>query len=258
VNRPPRVGAGAAAYPVLLTEDDKRRDVALATWNGLLTGTDKAIEPLLQPVTATVRGLPATTSAYLPKVGTSMPMTEEETRESLRLFLVSASSLIGATPEQLSLVERTDHADGTKSARYEQRPSRYPLRGGYGVLQITFAADRRLLDVSSTCIPDIENLQLAITNIPLQFTADAAVQHIVNRPLTYTDARSGGERTLNVAPSDAATARELVLYPRLRLNGNPQALELHLCWEIAVGSGDATTTRRVYLDAVTGEIINVE
>ena len=52
---------------------------------------------------------------------------------------------IGANPQELSLVERTDEAGGTKLARYQQKPFRYPLRGDYGKLMIRFRNDGKLV-----------------------------------------------------------------------------------------------------------------
>ena len=102
-------------------------------------------EANLNPYTATLQSLPPNlaTSIRLPKVGADAELTEEQIRESLRRFIVEWQRLIGAPPEELSLVERTDEAGGTKVARYEQRPFRYPLRGGYGKLTIRFRNDRQ-------------------------------------------------------------------------------------------------------------------
>ena len=125
----------APAYPVLLTENQQRRDDA-ATALAQLTqqrGAGISAAIVLQPVTATVRRLPDNlTAVYLPHVGTGPDMNEEETRESLRRFLNQSQKLLGANPAQLSLAQQTREADGTNLAVYEQRPFSYSLRGGYG------------------------------------------------------------------------------------------------------------------------------
>ena len=74
-------------------------------------------EANLHPYTATLESLPANLPApiYLPKVGLETNPTEEETRESLRRFIVEWQRLIGAEPNQLSLVERIDEAIGCQS-----------------------------------------------------------------------------------------------------------------------------------------------
>src|SRR4051812_32005588 len=102
-SRPPNPAgprANEPPYPVLMVEDDDRRTDALAEWATLTRdqGITNAPAPELQPVTATIRSLPPALSAplYLPKVGEGTPMTEEETRESLRRFIGYAHDLIGA------------------------------------------------------------------------------------------------------------------------------------------------------------------
>jgi hypothetical protein len=245
--------ANVPVFPTI-TDSTDRRQVALAAWANLTRaqGITSAPEPELQPITLTLKSIPVLSPPlYLPKVGASAAMTEEETRESLRRFIIAQSTLIGADPPQLSLVLRTELADGTKRARYEQHPFRYPLRGGYGQLEITFAPDRRLLQVNSTCIPEIEQLQRALAALTPVSNADQATTNIVGRTVTYADA-GGTQQTFTVASNDEMKVRELVIYP-LKRPGEPPVLELHLAWEIMVGTGPAA--RIVYLDAVTNKVI---
>ena len=243
-------------YPILLVEDADRRETTLAEWRTLTRdqGIMDAPAPELQPVTATVRSIPALQAPmYLPKVGEGTPMTEEETRESLRRFIEAASNLIGAEPRQLSLVLRTDLADGTKKAEYRQRPFRnYPLRGEYGVLEISFAPDRRILQLTSTCIPAVDQLQRSGAGIRPLVTADQVPQRIAGQALTVTD-QGGNRQTYTVTTADEITVRELVVYPRPRAS-DPTVLEFHLAWEALVGG---EPRRVVYLDAINGEIIAV-
>jgi hypothetical protein len=245
-------------YPVLMTDIADRREAVLTAWTKLTNdqGITHAPAPELQPVTATIRSLPTLTNLplYLPKVGEAATMSEEETRESLRRFITSASALLGAEPQQLSLVQRTDLADGTKKARYEQRPFRYPLRNDYGVLEITFAPDRRVIQITSTCIPEIEQLQRAGTGIRPRWTSDKVPEQIVGHTFTYVDA-NGNQQTLTIAKGEAITVHELVVYPRPRVN-DPAVLEFHLAWEITIGHQPNPPT--IYLDAVTDEIISVK
>ena len=151
--------SGDAAYPNLLTDENgERREAALAAWAGFTRdqGILNAPAPELHPVTATVRSIPVfpQSSLSLPRIGDSAPMNEEEMREALRRFINYAGPLLCSEPQQLSLVERVDGADGVKEARYEQRPFRYGLRGGFGELRIGFTADRRIVRLSSTCPGD--------------------------------------------------------------------------------------------------------
>jgi hypothetical protein len=244
-------------YPVLLTETTDRREATLTAWTKFTTeqGITNAPAPELQPVTATIRSLPAFTGTplYLPKVGDTFPMSEENTRESLRRFIASASPIIGAQPQQLSLVQRVDAADGTQRALYEQRPFRYPLRNSYGKLEITFAPDRRVLQINSTCITDVEQLQRAGAGTRPRWDAEKVSTQITDRTFTYKDS-AGNSQTLSIAKGEEVIVRELVIYPSPRAS-NPLILEFHLAWEITVKR--ASTSLNIYLDAVTDELLAV-
>ena len=255
-SRPPEAAGprpNEPPYPVLMVDDDDRRANALVEWTTLTgdQGIRNAPSPELQPVTATIRSLPPLPAPlYLPRVGEGTPMTEEETRESLRRFIGYAHTLIGAEPRQLSLVLRTDLAEGTKKAEYRQRPFRYPIRGDYGALEISFAPDRRILQVVSTCIPEVDQLQRAGAGVRPTVTADQVPQSIIGQTITYRDT-GGNPQTYTVSQTDTITARELVVYPRPRAN-DPSVLEFHLAWEVFIGTQPRLV---VYLDAVTNQII---
>jgi hypothetical protein len=244
-------------YPVLMTETTERREAVLTAWTKFTTeqGITNAPLPQLQPVTATIQSLPPLTGTqlHLPKVGDVVPMNEENTRESLRRFITSASPLIGAQQQQLSLTQRVDGADGTQKALYEQRPFRFPLRGGYGKLEITFTPDRRVLQINSTCIPEIETLQRAGAGTRPKWDAEKVITQTVGRTFTYMDT-AGHPQTLTIAKAEDLQVRELVVYPVPRLS-DPTILEFHLAWEITVKN--ASGSQNMYLDAVTDEIITV-
>jgi hypothetical protein len=244
-------------YPILLSETTERREAALTAWAKFTTeqGITNAPAPELQPVTATIRSLPSFsgTPLYLPKVGDTLPMNEENTRESLRRFIVSASPIIGATSPQLSLVQRVDAADGTQRALYEQRPFRYPLRNGYGKLEITFTPDRRVLQINSTCITDVEQLQRAGAGTRPRWDAEKVSAQITDRTFTYKDA-NGNSHTLTVAKGEELIVRELVIYPIPRAIDS-SLLEFHLAWEITVKR--ASGSLNIYLDAVTDELLAI-
>lgn len=240
-----------------MTETSERREAALTAWAKFTSeqGITNAPQPQLQPVTATIQSLPTFTGIqlYLPKVGDAVPMNEENTREALRRFITSATPLLGAQQQQLSLVQRVDGADGTQKALYEQRPFRFPIRGGYGKLEITFAPDRRVLQINSTCIPEIETLQRAGAGTRPKWDAEKVVTQTLGRTFNYRD-QAGNPQTLIIAKDDELIARELVIYPVARLS-NPAILEFHLAWEMTLKR--APESLIIYLDAVTDEIIAV-
>ncbi len=242
-------------YPVLMVETPNRRAGALQAWAKFTTeqGIADAPAPELQPVTATIRALPAGAALHLPKVGDAVPMSEENARESLRRFINSVALLLGAQPTHLSLIQRVDAADGTQRAIYEQRPFRYPLRGGYGIVEITFAPDRRVLQITSTAIPEIEQLQRAGAGVRPTWPAEKLGAQLAGKTFTYTDA-AGGQQTLTINQAEDVVVRELVIYPRPRA-ADPTVLEFHLAWEITLKSDPSGAA--VYLDAVTNELLAV-
>jgi hypothetical protein len=245
-------------YPVLLTEDSTRREAIAIAVNRLaqLTGNTGAAQAELQPVTATILSLPpnATGKLFLPKVGVAAVMSEEETRESLRRFIKEWQQLIGSDPTKLSLVERVDQPDGLKLANYEQRPFRYPLRGNYGKLRISFTADRRIVSLTSSCVPDAERIQTSLPAFSsVRLKAEDAAQQLRNNGLAYTDPKGNQTNTKLLATSDIR-ARGLVIYV-LPSKKQADALEFHLAWEMELGNAPV---KIAYLDAISGEIIAVE
>jgi hypothetical protein len=205
----------------------------------------------LHPLTGTINSLPANLggSIFLPKVGSEPIQTEEETRESLRRFIMEWRSLIGAEPGQLSLVERTDESSGVKVARYEQKPFRYPLRGAFGNLVIRFQSDRRVVHMSSTCLPNTDRLQAALSALSPKVTAENAATLVKEHPISANDT-AGQKRTFVLTANDAVAVRQLVAYVIPSLDR--KALELHLAWEIDVTNGPIKT---IYLDAISEQVI---
>ncbi|MFN2598647.1 MAG: hypothetical protein ABR563_15855 [Pyrinomonadaceae bacterium] len=283
-----RPRANEPPYPVTLTADKDRTARALNAWAALAHGGGLAADapaPELQPITATPRALPAgaTGALRLPLVEIKSGNKEnqdEATRESLRRFITSARDLLGVSLDQLSLTEIA--SDGTaRVARYRQKPFPYPLRGGYGRLEIRFAPDRTVLALSSTAIPDTERLAraLVVAEQQLKITADQVAQKLAGRTFTVTanaisatgtanptaatntsqsNANAAGApnpnpptagETRTVAAGETVNVRQMVVYPVAR---DPGTLELHLAWEAQVGAAGDTF---VYLDAVTGEIL---
>ena len=231
--------AGEQLYPVMLAEDSQAKEATLAALTRLMQpAANSNLEPQLQPVTATILALPSSTNTplYLPKVGATADMSEEEIRESLRRFIRESRELIGADPMKLSLVERTDLPDGSKSAVYEQRPFRYPIRGSYGKLRIRFGNDLRVIDLNSTCIPDADRIQNQLSALTISLKGEDAVQKLRG----------------NALPANAdLTPRELVTYIR-PAQDRTDALEFRIAWEIQANGQSA---RMYYVDAVSGEFL---
>lgn len=235
--------SNAPAYPLESELGTRLEETSLA-WYQLSQryGIPGKTEATLHPYTATLQSLPANLAApiYLPKVGSQTNPTEEDTRESLRRFIVEWRPMIGADPNELSLVERIDEPSGIKVARYEQRPFRYPLRGEFGSLIIRFRSDGQLVGLSSTCIPQADRLQATLAGLTPKITAEQAVDRVRNNQQTFS------------LPANAAVdARELVVYVQPSKNP-PSGLEIRLAWQVDVANGPI---KKVYLDAISDEII---
>ena len=212
-------------------------------------------------MTATLRALPAGLSDFprLPLVtidNDEQTKTEEETRESLRRFLATAAPLLGFDLKHLSLVGVADApaGAGARRASYRQNPFAYPLRNGYGVVEVTFTPDLRVVGLSSTAVPDAERLGRTLAQVPRTLTAERAAAALANRPVTFTD-RAGARQTRTVTQVDPASARQLVVFP-LRRDADPASLELHVAWEVALGGPDSTLF--AYIDAATGDLLGAE
>jgi hypothetical protein len=244
-------------YPILLIEDAHRTEATLAALNrlGQLSGKSNGAQPQLQSVTGTILGLHAEASGslFLPKVGAAATMNEEETRESLRRFIRDWQELIGSDPAKLSLIERTDLPDGTKLASYQQRPFRYPIRGNYGKLQINFTSDRRVLNLTSSCIPDADRIQSAFSALNVRPRSEETLQRLRAKGLTYLDAQ-GNERTFAIPASSEMTARQMTIYI-LPAKDQPDTLEFHLAWEIEFTNAPI---KLAYVDALNGEVVATE
>jgi hypothetical protein len=251
---PDSPAANAPQYPVSLSDLGGRLEEASVAWYQLSQqyGLPGKTEANLHPFTATLESLPANLPGpiYLPKVGSPTGPTEEETRESLRRFIVEWQRLIGAEPNQLSLVERIDEPSGIKVARYEQRPFRYALRGGFGTLVIRFRSNGQLVGVSSNCIPNTDRIQARLNALTPKLSAEQAVNSIRARGVTSLNAGTQNP-PLSLPATATVEARQLVVYVQ-PANDPPSGLQIRLAWEIEVTNGPLT---RVYLDAISDEII---
>ena len=242
-------------YPLLYIADEARRNAATSAIGRLAPEANAATAGALQPTTLTIGSLGSLSghSLYLPKLGIEPVMTEEETRESLRRFIKEWQDLIGADPSKLSLVERVDQPDGTKLATYEQRPFRYPVRGNFGKLQIRFTTDRRVVGMTSTCIPEADRIQTTLAGVTAKLKPEDVSNQLLNNPISYADA-AGFQQSFRVAAATQVRPRQLVTYIRASKN-KPDALEFHVAWEVEV---DSAPVRKVYVDAVNGEVIVAE
>ena len=243
-------------YPVVPLEEANSLEDARLAWRQIAQryALPTTADVVLNPFTATVKALPAdhSTPIFLPKVGADPTQTEEEIRESLRRFIDDWRSLIGADPDQLSLIEHGDESANVQIARYEQRPFRYALRGDYGKLVIRFnKTNRQVIEVSSSCLRNTDRLQAALANLTPKVTPENAVSQIKGKSLSVTG--PAGKQTFSIGANDPAETKQLVVYA-MPSGSNPDMLELRLAWEIETPNSGV---KKVYLDAISDEVIAV-
>jgi len=184
-------------------------------------------------------------------------MNEEETRESLRQFLRDWREIIGAEPARLSLVDHTVQPDGTSVANYDQRAFRFPIRGNYGKLQIRFAAHRRIMSISSSCIPDADKVRSALRvlsaggGVSARLTAEEATKKLRENDIPSTTPAAS---TFRLPAGAQVNPTELVTHVRPSKT-RTDALEFRVAWEMAISNGPV---KLAYVDALTGEVIAVE
>jgi len=243
-------------YPVLMTDNQQRRADATTALAQLTQARGEASKPAtaLQPITATVSSLPdsLSTPLYLPRVGTGSEMNEEERRESLRRFINQWQKLLGANPAQLSLAQESKDTDGTNLAAYEQRAFSYPLRGGFGRVEIRFTNDRRILSLTSTAIPDADKIQIGLSTSAPRLKSEDVATHLAGRKISYRDS-AGVERNYVIGSSGQINFQQVVVYPMLSAT-KAGTLEFHLAWEVSLISAPVKT---IYYDALLDEVLAV-
>ena len=237
----------------MIVEDAQTRESTLLAARQLV-GENGAQQNsvVLQPITSTVQSIaPTQTPIFLPKLGTNAVMSEEETRESVRRFIDSWRGLIGADPSQLSLENWVVQPDKTVVANYLQRPFRYDLRGNYGKFQIQFAPDRRVLSLTSSCIPNADRLQTSLNAINPSVKREDAVKYVQQNQIVYSDT-NGRNESFKVGASAGVIARQLVFYA---LPENANTLAIHLAWAVELTDAPVKT---VYVDAIEAKILGAE
>jgi hypothetical protein len=239
-------------YPILLTESAQRLEGVNAAWAQINAqqGVSAKSQIELQPITSTIREFPQnfTGPLYLPKVGDSAQMNEEERHESLRRFLNEWKTVLGVDSAQLTLVTDTP-ASGIRTATYEQRPFTFPLRGPYGNVEVSFTEDRRILNVKSTAIPDTAKIQPVLNTVARQIRELDFNAKLTGQVVKYTDA--SGLHTFTIEPPIQATPQQLVVLP-IESSNKPGTLEFHLVWEVSLPNAPVSV---IYFDILKNEVI---
>jgi len=266
----PRANDAATIAPGVVLDIPAARVAAVnVAWGTLLRAqginTQTPLALMLHPVTRTITSLPAIPAGLqLPRVGPvgMSAIGDEERRanerESLRRFVNDNATLFGATSDTTTLLEIAQLDSARRRATYEQRPFIYPLRAGYGRITIDFAPDGRVLNMTSTALPDAASADSAVRNLRATLTVDEARLRLLGATV---DIRNAGARralpTDEVSLRQAVNPTELVIYPQpLPPTNDATSLALRLAWEFKVA--DAAGDYVVFVDAVSGEILGTE
>ncbi len=250
----PRTDTNEPAYPVTVRQTENRRERALTAWNEIINaqGIVNAPEPVLHPITARINALPQfqNQSLSLPKVGEGVPMSEDETRESLRRFLRDGGALICGTSPQLSLIERIDQEDGTKLAVYRQNLFRYPLRGDFGQIEVVFNSARQILKLKSMCLPTSEQLQRSVLELKPDANLNTeSLSEKIKTALPIEVKDSIGNKKSVITEPQKLELKELVIFTISETTSSDK-ISLHLTWEAKYGKA------LVYMDATTGKVLS--
>ena len=118
------------------------------------------------------------------------------------------------------------------------------VRFDYGELRIVLSKAGMLLQLSSRLIPALD--------FPARPKLEQATitSKLVGREFTYSNF-AGQPLTYKVAQASEISFKELVVFPKVE----EQKIKLHLVYPVEVGRG---TTWTVYVDAVTGEEVEVK
>ena len=250
---------------ILLVIPATREAATRTAWQTLLREQGIAVPESalnLSPVTKTITALPV--NLRLPRVGDPAATGEQRAtneRESLRRFINANSTLTGANGNTLTLLGIEDLANNTRRARYEHRPFVYPLRGGYGRITIDYTTDNRVLNLTSTALPEASAVNERVSALRARLTADEARAALGGKIVEIKSSNgSADQRTL---PVDAESLRqrvratELTVFPvPVASEGDEGRIVLHLAWELRFE--EAGTPYFVYVDANSGEILDAD
>ena len=254
-NRPPEAGGPRPLtidYPIKLRASKERLDAVVTAWTALAVEHGFSAQPLpeFNLATGTIAALPPSGSGglRLPLIG-SGEMSEDVEREALRRFLDTVHPLLGTDRAQLSLIATEQANTATNMALYEQRPFRYPIRNGYGRVRITYDASRRVTDLNSTALPELQTVFRDLNEVRASVRPEQVTAALAGQSVNWTD--SSGAHEVFISADRPPEVRELVIFP-VKNESNNDELELHMAWEVKATDSSSPP---FYVDAVTLKVL---
>lgn len=239
-----------AKYPSVIPDDGKRRQTATMSWAAMLEERKlEPVEPDLEPVTQSIRSLPASLAGRIRVTDKDGELTPIQAREALRNFIDRHYILILGDAGLNEIVHKTlsltaFSVDGNfYRANWVQSNYPYEIENGYGVLSIAMSRQGALLQLSSRLIPSVY-----LPTEPV-VTSRQLVDRMIGRVFNYSNI-AGQPQTYKVGAAEAVHVKKPVIYP-VQEGG---ALAIRLAIPIEVGSGMTWT---VFIDAIDGRELGV-
>lgn len=241
-------------YPPVIEASPARAQAAEEMWNQFLAEYKLTfVAPDLEPILYAPRSLSAGLANQINIQPADQPrqpaLDETQAKEYLRRFIEKYHALLvgdqrasALSLKDLSLITFANEGNLYRAV-YRQMNFPYPIGNSYGELRIVLSRTGMLLQVSSRLLPAQEFA------VRPKLEAATMTAKLVGREFTYSNI-AGQPLTYKVAQASEISVKELLLYPK----ADQQKLKLHLVYPIEVGRG---TTWTVYVDAVTGEEVDV-
>lgn len=242
-------------YPPVIEASPARAQAAEDTWNQFLSEYKLSFAaPDLEPILYTPRSLPAGLANQIslqPLDQKASPALDEaQAKEYLRRFIDKYHAVLAGDQrasalslKDISLITFANEGNLYRAV-YRQMNYPYPIGNGYGELRIVLSKAGALLQLSSRLIPAVE--------FPVRPKLEPATitNKLIGREFTYSNF-AGQPLTYKVAQASEINLKELIVFPKVA----EQKIKLHLVYPVEVGRG---TTWTVYVDAVTGEEVEVK
>ncbi len=244
-------GRAEKSYPQMIEASLTREQAAEDAWRFFLAEHNLPwVKPDFDPVLYTPRALPLELAGQINLHPKGRVLGEAEMKEALRQFIERWRAVVAGNYRSaslnlrdLSLISFSDEGNIYR-ALYQQMSYPFPIANGYGELRFVLSKTGRLLQMSSSLLPVLDLPTQAVVEV------QSIIESLLGREFTYTSL-TGQPLSYRVTQREEILIKDLVVYPKLEKN----RLVFHLAYPVEVGRG---TTWTVYLDAITGQEIEVK
>jgi hypothetical protein len=233
-------------YPAIIKASPQRLSQVERDWQRLLEVYKvKESQPEFYSITYTPRSFLNLQGAIKLLETVPQPQTDVTIaiREAAKRFIERWRDLLSAEPAMISLTSAESSNDGHRLS-YRQANYPFPIAGRFGELTLVISNDGRIMQLDDRFIPLVE--------LPFKPAIDrqAAAQKLVGRTFTYKDP-AGRDQQTKINGLNEVNVKGLVVLPIEKKD----ALEVHLAWEIVIGTASPWT---IYVDAIDGGDLKTE